>query len=636
MKLRFGSVCSGIEAASVAWNPLGWEAAWFSEIEPFPCAVLAHHFPNVPNYGDMTTLPQRILSGEIEAPDLLCGGTPCFTADTMVLTSNGYKAIEKIQVGDLVVTHKGRLRKVIRTGSKMAKTGYLRMVGHSAPFVCTPNHPFYSLHWKRYVNGSGRVVEKVSKPAWIPAENLEGMQWMACTFYEIDSPHIPSAKFADSPEKAMLFIGMYLGDGYIRRFTNKNKKAVVLCLNQRKLSQFKLLFGDIAGSIAKCRTAYKVTLYDTSLANFIINEFGELSSNKRVPAWVLSHPHKEALLRGYTLTDGHLDQSGNKFSATSVSKPLAYGIADLLNSCGFVAGVNFVPLPPTCCIEGRICNQKSFYQIRAVKRSLTRLFRDVDRFLCRTVKGYEKTDVMQPVYNIEVEEDHSYIAEGAITHNCQAFSVAGKRRSLDDARGNLSLVFCQIADAIHSARTRLRKSSPIVFWENVPGVLHTKDNAFGCFLAELVGADSPLSSGSNRWPCAGLVTGPKRKAAWRVLSAEHFGVPQRRRRVFVVASAVGGGIDPAKVLFERQGLPGNSSTGDVPRETASAFAQSSFGAYRDASHAAGTLKASGGDLGGGSESLIIGTLTARDAEKQFANNQAVDSGMLIVCKKSTT
>lgn len=75
--MRFGSVCSGIEAASVAWNPLGWEAAWFSEIEPFPCAVLAHHFPDVPNLGDMTALPQRILDGEIEAPDLLCGGTPC-------------------------------------------------------------------------------------------------------------------------------------------------------------------------------------------------------------------------------------------------------------------------------------------------------------------------------------------------------------------------------------------------------------------------------------------------------------------------------------------------------------------------------------------------------------------------------
>ena len=75
--MKFGSVCSGIEAASVAWHPLGWQAAWLSEIEPFPSAVLAHHYPDVPNLGDMTALPERIASGEVEAPDLFCGGTPC-------------------------------------------------------------------------------------------------------------------------------------------------------------------------------------------------------------------------------------------------------------------------------------------------------------------------------------------------------------------------------------------------------------------------------------------------------------------------------------------------------------------------------------------------------------------------------
>ena len=76
-EITFGSVCSGIEAASVAFGPLGWKAAWLSEIEPFPSAVLAHHYPNVPNLGDMTTLPDRVRSGEVEAPDVLCGGTPC-------------------------------------------------------------------------------------------------------------------------------------------------------------------------------------------------------------------------------------------------------------------------------------------------------------------------------------------------------------------------------------------------------------------------------------------------------------------------------------------------------------------------------------------------------------------------------
>jgi DNA (cytosine-5)-methyltransferase 1 len=75
--MRFGSVCSGIEAASVAWHPLGWSASWLAEIEPFPSSLLAHHYPGVPNLGDMTKLAARVLAHEIEAPDVLVGGTPC-------------------------------------------------------------------------------------------------------------------------------------------------------------------------------------------------------------------------------------------------------------------------------------------------------------------------------------------------------------------------------------------------------------------------------------------------------------------------------------------------------------------------------------------------------------------------------
>lgn len=75
--MRYGSLCSGIEAATVAFGPLGFEAAWFSEIDAFPNAVLRHHYPNVVNHGDMTTIRERIISGEIEAPDMICGGPPC-------------------------------------------------------------------------------------------------------------------------------------------------------------------------------------------------------------------------------------------------------------------------------------------------------------------------------------------------------------------------------------------------------------------------------------------------------------------------------------------------------------------------------------------------------------------------------
>ncbi|EHU1613558.1 DNA cytosine methyltransferase [Acinetobacter baumannii] len=76
IKMRYGSVCSGIEAATVAWHSLGWTPSRFSEIEKFPSAVLAHHYPKVPNHGDMCNLSFFIEQGLIEAPDILVGGTP--------------------------------------------------------------------------------------------------------------------------------------------------------------------------------------------------------------------------------------------------------------------------------------------------------------------------------------------------------------------------------------------------------------------------------------------------------------------------------------------------------------------------------------------------------------------------------
>ena len=306
--MKFGSVCSGIEAASVAWHPLGWTAAWLSEIEPFPCAVLKHHYPDVPNHGDMTLLPERILSGEVEAPDLFCGGTPC-----------------------------------------------------------------------------------------------------------------------------------------------------------------------------------------------------------------------------------------------------------------------------------------------------------------------------------------------------QAFSVAGLRNSLDDARGNLSLTFVGIANAIDHVRSIRGDAPAIVFWENVPGVLNTKDNAFGCFLGALAGESEPITAPGERWSNAGCVFGPQRTVAWRVLDAQYFGVAQRRRRVFVVASARDD-INPAEILFEFEGLrrdiaPRRETRQEVAGTIAARFGisrnnieecvsvvgaldtecggtkmnhqtiasghifpvksfyESSLAQYRE-DNVSGTIKASGGVAGGGSETFL--------------------------------
>lgn len=74
--MRFSSVCSGIEAASVAWKPLGWEAAWYSEIEPFCCSVLKHHYPNTPNLGDVRGIAADIV-GAFGLVDVVVFGFPC-------------------------------------------------------------------------------------------------------------------------------------------------------------------------------------------------------------------------------------------------------------------------------------------------------------------------------------------------------------------------------------------------------------------------------------------------------------------------------------------------------------------------------------------------------------------------------
>lgn len=102
-------------------------------------------------------------------------------------------------------------------------------------------------------------------------------------------------------------------------------------------------------------------------------------------------------------------------------------------------------------------------------------------------------------------------------------------------------------------KKRSGKIPVIVVWENVPGVLSSNDNAFGYFLAGLAGESCALESPGIKWTNAGYVLGPEKAVAWRVLDAQFFGVAQRRRRVFVVASARAD-IDPAKILFESESV----------------------------------------------------------------------------------
>lgn len=153
---------------------------------------------------------------------------------------------------------------------------------------------------------------------------------------------------------------------------------------------------------------------------------------------------------------------------------------------------------------------------------------------------------------------------------CQAFSIAGLRNGLADARGQLTLSYVELANAIDDKRIERGEEEAIFVWENVPGVLTSHDNAFGCFLAGLSGESCELEPSGGKWTHSGCVYGPQRTIAWIVKDAQYFGVAQRRKRVFVVASARKG-FDPGQVLFESEGVRRDTPPSREPQTAVAAL-----------------------------------------------------------------
>lgn len=261
---------------------------------------------------------------------------------------------------------------------------------------------------------------------------------------------------------------------------------------------------------------------------------------------------RQALFDGYLESDGCILSNGKK--TTSISLPLTTGMKILASGLGKASSVTYsMPKRKSCVIEGRIVNEHGFYSQTYYNNSRSALI-SKDGFWGLVRKKLPGRKNIR-VYNLEVEDDHSYVAAGIAVHNCQSFSVAGKREGLAGASG---LMFEYIR-AVRELRPRW------FVWENVPGAFTSeRGEAYRQLLSEMDALGYGL--------------------AWRVLDAQFFGVAQRRERVFLVGSLRT--MRCAEVLFERESLSWDHQSSRQKRQALTEEAQERVG---EADHDSGCL-----------------------------------------------
>lgn len=445
---------------------------------------------------------------------------------TLINTSRGYIPIEQVTTEDLVLTHSNTYKRVTNIGTNSnAKTITLRGMCFKE-ITCTPNHPFYVRRmYKEWDNENRKYVRQFSEPQWIPAYELTKDCYIGYAINTLSQlpkwDGIVATRWKNQVNKlAPLFdnpvfwyvMGRYLGDGW-KKSTNTGNGIVICCSNRNRKSLLTAL--QQLGwhyCISEERTVTKVIICSNELYAFV-RRYGYMAHGKVVDAETINLP--KHLLKGFV--DGFVDADGcfcaNEFTCASVSETLIYGMQQCISK------VYECPVRMFFCrrrrqtmIEGRIVNQRDSYSLywHPDKRKQDKAFYEDGYVWFPLRKGIVYNDNPSTVYNMSVEEDESYTANGAIVHNCTSISNAGKQAGLTEDSGTASSLLWYCRKAIEIKRPKY------LLMENVKALLQKKfQEQFHKWLHELE------DFGYTNF--------------YKVLNAKDFGVAQNRERVFMVS-----------------------------------------------------------------------------------------------------
>jgi len=474
-------------------------------------------------HGTPKYYPKDVYEREIPKDflDIYMTSPPCFVGNTLVNTQDGFKEIKDINIGDFVLTHQNRFRQVTDFGFKQSEIYSLKAQG-IIETETTSNHRYYvRKRYRKWDNELRKDVRKFTDPEWIEVSDLTKDH-----FIGINIPLIEENVFEITKDIAYV-LGRYVADGWLRIRDNDGKtkgNSIVIAVGKGKIETISEKI-RIKHSIEKeVRGSHKLFIYSNELVSLIQRiGLGRGAENKRIPQSIINLP-KDILIEffnGYMDGDGHTHK--NAFRATSISKELLMGlqlcVAKLFKSN---SNIKHIKTPDTTVIEGRTVNQKDYYVLefrKEMKKQSNAIL--IDDVIWCPIRSIEKTNKIETVYDITVEEDHSFTANQAIVHNCQAFSLAGKRLGKEDKRGIL----------FFNSHEFIQKNKPRFFiFENVKGLLSDDSGKTFSEWVNMLGGKS-VNGIPVLFPYEDSVP---YHLYWKVLNAKHHGVPQNRERVFLI------------------------------------------------------------------------------------------------------
>lgn len=518
----YGSQLMALKRLQAAFpNEIEIEPIGISEIDPHAIKAYQSVHGDVTNYGDIS----KIDWSQVPDFDLFTYSSPCFVAGTLVLTKRGYIPIEEIIVGDYVLTHTNNWRKVVRTGSKIANQ-IVELKGMSFDNIkCTINHPFYTRNKYRYGHFRKRMFED---PKWTEAGLLDKDKYLGYSI--VQNEDIPlwngvkdnrwgHGRISNRITPILVesnfwyIMGRYVGDGWTR--TSNNGSSVFICCGGRNEQQLIDAFNNIGFHYTKIkeRTVNKYRICSNELFEFV-KRYGKGAANKRIDIETMMLPKHllKSFMKGYFHSDGYFNAKTEEYKFSSVSRQLVYGVQMCIAKVfERPTALYFTKRKRQTTIEGRLVNQKYTYEVKFHKdaRKQDKAFHD-NRQNWFPVSMIEKYIEPNIVYNLEVEIDNSYTANGVIVHNCQDFSNAGKQSGGTEGSGTRSSLLWECRKAI------LAKKPKYLLMENVAALVQAK------FIKLF-----------NKWQLELESYGYKNFA--KVLNAKNYNVPQNRERIFMVS-----------------------------------------------------------------------------------------------------